>query len=529
MTFAVVASLLVLTISIAFVVILRPALRPDHMGAVAVASLGLALGLGGAGGLGTVTLPGLELGLSLLCLLPALTMTRGFRRLDMLALLFHRDFGVKGADIRALKNEIATASITVALLGVATIRLDGLLGAGHGLTGAMALVVFAANPVLRFLMRRLWTGKVDTVLPDRLVAPDLRPGPVATPDLVVIYLEGTDRRFADPDAFGAIYRKLDAFAAEGLSFTRIGQIVGTGWSTAGMTATQAGVMVPARGMKFQTGLDNVRRFMPGVTFLGDILASKSYSSRFIVGGDPAFGGLGALYSTHRVQTIGMAEMAQMFPADEVKAARIEWFLDDQMVLDTARRVHHDLVQRSEPLALIIETIAPHGPKGYVSRRNSRTGRAEATKDFARTVECLIDEVMEFVTDIRAASAAKGRDLRVVLLSDHLNHCPTLPDGGPDYAGFNTVILWGDTARPPRQIDRLGSMVDVFPTLLDWLGWSAAPVAAGLGRSLLSDAPTLVEEFGIAGLDAMIVADPRLGQRLWAETPAVGQGAGCATA
>lgn len=296
-----------------------------------------------------------------------------------------------------------------------------------------------------------------------------------------------------------------------------------------MAATQAGVMVPARGMKFQTGLERVRRFMPGVTFLGDILAAKSYSSRFIVGGDLAFGGLGALYATHGVQTVGMHDMARMFPPDEVKAARIEWFLDDQMVLETARRVHHDLVQLSDPLALIIETIAPHGPKGYVSRRNSVSGTAEATKDFARTVECLIDEVMEFVAEIRATSAAKGRDLRVVLLSDHLNHCPTLPDGGPDYAGFNTVILWGDTASAPRQIDRLGSMVDVFPTLLDWLGWSPAPVAAGLGRSLLSDAPTLVEEFGIAGLDAMIVADPRLGQRLWAETPVAGQGGDCAAA
>ena len=291
-----------------------------------------------------------------------------------------------------------------------------------------------------------------------------------------------------------------------------------------MAATQAGVMVPARGMKFQTGLESVRRFMPCVTFLGDILAAKSYSSRFIVGGDPAFGGLGALYATHGVQTTGMAEMAQMFPADEVKAAHIEWFLDDQMVLDTARRVHHALVDRPEPLALIVETIAPHGPKGYLSRRNSADGKSKATKDIARTVECLIDEVMEFVVDIRVSSAAKGRDLRVVLLSDHLNHCPTLPDGGPGYAGFNTVILWGDTASPPRKIDRLGSMVDVFPTLLDWLGWSEAPVAAGLGRSLLSDAPTLVEEFGIAGLDAMIVADPRLGQRLWGETPVVGQGA-----
>lgn len=522
MSFLAVAGLLGLVLILLFVVILRPAQKADHLGAVAVVALGLALGIGGVEGLGQISLASLLLALVILALAPAVAITRGFGRVDMLALLFHRDFGVKGADLRSFKNEIAIAGITAALLWLAAVRLDWHLGAGQGLVFAVGLAVLAANPFLRFFLQRLWVGKVQSVLPERLVPPSLRSGPVATPDLVVIYLEGTDRRFADPAVFGSIYSRLSAFAAAGISFTRVGQIVGTGWSSAGAAASQGGVVLPARGMKFKVGLEKVQRFMPGVTYLGDILAAKSYSSRFIVGGDTRFGGLGALYTTHGIPTTGWDEIGRMFPAEEVKAARVSWYLDDQMTLDAARRVHSDLVLQPNPMALFVETVAPHGPKGYLSRRSTASGRAEETPNFGFTVKSMIDEVLEFIDDLRAASTAHGRDLRVVLLSDHLNHTVALPTGGPGYAGFNTVIFWGDGlaggAGPAREVDRLGSMVDVYPTLLDWLGWSEKPVAAGLGRSLLSDAPTLVEEFGIRGLDAMIVADPRLGARLWAEDP-----------
>lgn len=189
-----------------------------------------------------------------------------------------------------------------------------------------------------------------------------------------------------------------------------------------------------------------------------------------------------------------------------------------MVLDTARKVHRDLAAGDQPFALIVETVGPHGPKGCLSRRWTNSGKAEETHDISRVVESLVEEVMEFLSDIRAVRPVRGRDLRVVLLSDHLNHIARLPFAGAEHAGFNTVILWGDPARKGEVIDKPGSMIDVFPTLLDWLGWSEAPASAGLGRSLLSAPPTLVQEFGIAGVDAMIVGDARLSNLLWGQSP-----------
>lgn len=59
------------------------------------------------------------------------------------------------------------------------------------------------------------------------------------------------------------------------------------------------------------------------------------------------------------------------------------------------------------------------------------------------------------------------------------------------------------------------MLDIYPTLLDWLGFSLPDGAAGLGRSLLAPSPqTLVAEAGIETVDAMLAGDAALSSLLW---------------
>jgi len=284
-----------------------------------------------------------------------------------------------------------------------------------------------------------------------------------------------------------------------------------------MVASKSGVPVAPRGLNFMKRLEEVPVFMPTVQFLTDILHMKSYDSHYVVGGDTEFGGIGPMYRTHRIGGMsGIDTLRGMFSEDEIKAATAGWFLDDQMVLDAARRLHEQLVRKPAPYAMIVETIGPHGPRGTISRRWTQSGRTEHS-DIPRSVACLVDEIDEFLADIRAAQPA-GRDLRIVLLSDHLNHSPSVPKTGPAYEGFNTVVFWGAPDRKGEVIDRPASMVDVFPTLLDWLGWADAPVSAGIGRSLLSPALTLVETFGVAEVDRMVTGDAGFANRVWEVPP-----------
>jgi phosphoglycerol transferase len=457
----------------------------------------------------------LTLTLAAAALLPAVVICRSFGRFDMVALIFHRDFGLKGTTLRSLKNEIATAVVTVALLWLSAVLLDGQLGLDGLIVWSATGALAAVNPILQHVVAGLWRRRVVSVLPDRFCQPRLATGTAARPDLLIVYLEGLDRRFADPEVFGQLYDRLSRFAEEGLSFTRVGQLLGTGWSLAGMVASQAGVPVLPRGLRLDAGTEVVTRFMPGVTFLGDVLQAKGYLPHYVVGGDAGFGGIRTMYANHGIpQMTDLADLKAMFPAAEVDAASHGWIQDDQMVLDAARRLYPGLAEGAEPFALIVETIGPHGPKGYLSRRSTASGRAETTTDVAASARHMIDEVMDFVEDLVAEQCHRGRDFRVVLLSDHLNHTPTLPKGGAGFAGFNTVIFWGDPTRRGGVVDRAASMVDVFPTLLHWLGWAEGEVAAGLGRSLLAHPPTLTEEFGLPTLDRMIAGDATLSNLIW---------------
>jgi phosphoglycerol transferase len=368
--------LLLLSFGLALVIVLFPELRP-HRYALASALALVVAGLLGGRALGVQ--PGwamVPLLAAALLLIPAVTIARGFGQIDVIAMLFHSEFGLQGANLSSLRDEFLAALAASGLLLLSAAGLCGYWRHEVVLGPLLAALLVAVNPVLRCWVRWLLAGPVTSVLPDRMVAPSLRPGPVPLPDLVILYLEGTDRRFADAAQFGSLARKLDNLAAEGVSFTRVGQIAGTGWSLAGMAASQSGVPIPPRPLRFRLKLEEVTRFMPGVTFLTDVLAAKGYNSHYVVGGETGFGGIGAMYDTHRIGAMtGRAEMQASFPAAEFEAAQVDWFLDDQMVLDAARQLHRDLVREARPFALIVETIGPHGPKGYVSRRNTASGRA----------------------------------------------------------------------------------------------------------------------------------------------------------
>lgn len=514
-----VTAFLLVTFALSLWVILRPSVAPDKPGIGAVTALVAALIMGHTDVWSPPHWTMLPLILAAVALIPAVTIARSFGRVDMVAVLFHKDFGMQGASLGSLKNQIAAAVLSALFLLLSAYGLAGYLNLNAVLPPIVTVLLLLANPFLRHGLRRLWASPAACTHPLRPVPPQLLTDKTPQPDLVILYLEGLDRRFADAAAFGQVYRKLADFAAEGISFTRVGQIAGTGWSLAGMVATQSGVPITPRGLHFHDRTEDVQAFMPDIPFLGDILASKGYASHYVVGGATEFGGIGAMYRTHQITTLtGYAEMQAHYPPATIKAAKVDWFLDDQLVLNTARTIHRDLVAAPAPYALIVETIGPHGPKGYLSRRWTNSGCAEKTGSIAFAAECLIAEVMEFLADVRRVQASTGRALRVVLMSDHLNHVTRLPKAGADYAGYNTVIFWGDAGRQAVEIEKPGSMVDVFPTLLDWLGWSAAPVAAGLGRSLLSDPPTLVEEFGVKGVDARIVGDAGLSNQLWGPAP-----------
>jgi phosphoglycerol transferase len=449
----------------------------------------------------------------LLLVFPAVV-ARGFGRVDMLSFLFHAEFGMEGATLKGLETEILQGVVACLLITGAAWLLARLWGLGQWAVLGLAAMVLALNPMLRFFVERALIPPVASDLATRMQVPAAGTGP--TPDLVVIYLEGTDRQFADPAHWGDVYAPLQALADTGISFTAVDQIVGTGWSLAGMVASQCGVPVLPRGLISKNNFDQLATFMPGVTCLGDVLAARGYAMAYVVGGDLAFGGIGTFYATHGWEDrAGLQQVAAQFPQDQVTAATIDWILDDQMVFDAARTKVDQLLAGDAPMALVVETIGPHGATGYLSRACAPDGRGQKSKDVPAVLRCTIGDAVRFVADLRAAHAAArpDRDLRIVILSDHLSHNGRTPEPAPGYRRANTAIFLGG----PEQgvvVAKPGAMIDIFPTMLEWTGLASG--GAGIGRSLLGDDPTMVEMFGRDMLDRMLTDDAALAARLWAE-------------
>ncbi len=516
----VVTGLLGIVMAVALIVATRPAVRPDKPGIVALLCLFLAMALG-QGAL--CAMPGWHFlwpCAAAAAMLTFVVITRAFGRVDMMAFIIHADFGMKGATLKGLESEIIAGVLSLSLILVSVMFLHNLWNTGPWLFWLAAGLLVAVNPLVQFAVRRLFVPAVTSDLTSQLVAPGPLTRPDVLPDIMIIYLEGTDRRFFDQAVFGDAIAPLMELEQHGISFTNITQIAGTGWSLAGMVATQTGVPVLPRGLQTRNNLKGVAAFMPGLIGLGDILATHDYAMEYVVGGDPRFAGIDAFYRTHgNMVQIGLAEQSAMHDADQVDAAMIDWILDDQMTFASARLRHDALITDASPYLMVIETIGPHGKLGYLPRRASPTGRGIKTRDTRAVLRCTTEEAAWFIRDAKAArqAARRTRPLRIVLMSDHLSHNGATPPVAPRFRDRNTVVFLGDGTGIN---DKPGAMIDVFPTMLHWLGFAQGDVVAGLGRSLLAPIPTLVEDRGVAVLDSMLTADAALAARVWAADPGI---------
>lgn len=448
---------------------------------------------------------------------PAVTIARGFGRVDMMAVMFHLNAGISGIGFDAIKLEFLQALISVSLIVLCFVGLSSLWDLGRRSAWVFTVALLAANPVTQYLAINL----TRPALASSVAAQILPPVPAANVkdvgDIVLLYLEGTDRQFADQAVWGNIYDPLAGFAAKGLSLTGVRQVEGTGWTLAGMMASQCGVPVLPNGLKYKKSYTAKDRFIPNIVCLGDIVKPLGYTTEFIVAADRDFAGMAQFYLSHGFENIvDKAMMKSRLPATVEKAARIDWGYDDTAVLMIARDRFTKLTSGSTPFVMALTTISPHGKVGYVSHSCTENGMAQAITDATLQITCMLGDVASFVSDIEAEHRAKrpGRALHIVIQSDHINHNHQTPAVDPAYHDANTVIYLSPNVTPGTVIAREASMIDVFATTLQITGLSTPPVAANLGRSVLSEPKTQLELLGKDALNDIFIRDGELANKVW---------------
>lgn len=279
-----------------------------------------------------------------------------------------------------------------------------------------------------------------------------------------------------------------------------------------MVASQCGLPLLPNGLNFRNMFVAQTEFITDHKCLGDILHERGYHSEYVVGGDAVFAGIRYFYGDHGFDRMTqLSDIEAAFPKEEVEAAFQDWVVDDQMVFDMARLRYLDARDAGGPIALVVETFGPHGPEHLLSRRCSETGKAELVGDMRPVVLCTAEDAVDFVRFVQQHD--EGRDTVFVLLSDHLGHDPRLRSLMADQTRHNTAMIIAPDMSP-QVVEKAGSMIDLFPTILEALGLATEDPRAGLGVSLLSDVPTLTEEFGVDGLNAQFRYDKSIRQAIW---------------
>lgn len=303
-------------------------------------------------------------------------------------------------------------------------------------------------------------------------------------NVVYLYLESMESTYFDETLFPGLVPNLTALQSQAISFSDIGQVSGTGWTIAGMTASQCGIplVMPTDNDEMPTA----EKFLPGAYCIGDILHNQGYQLNFMGGASLAFAGKGNFYSTHGFDRVdGLEELVGQLPDKEYQSA---WGLYDDSLFALAKSRFDYLAQSKQPFGLFLLTLDTHKPKGHISQSCANVEYADGSNPILNAVHCADKMAADFIQHIRQSKAFDNTVL--VVGSDHLAMRNSAWDQLQQADQRRNLLMVFAKNQSPTVIKKPGSTLDIAPTVLSMLG--ANSEALGYGRSLLALQPSLVE-------------------------------------
>lgn len=417
------------------------------------------------------------------------------------AVIYHLRYGLSGAGF----SEYAALGLLALLAGLTSLAFPWLLiagrrpsaeslprGAGH-IAAALALAVFslALHPAIHDLARVMPAqapamasfASAETSKRARQAEEDFNRHYVQTAarlaaevrkNLVFIYAESLERTYFDESIFPGLMPHLRAIESEALVFTDVVQAPGTGWTIAGMVASQCGIplFTPSHGNSM-TGLDS---FLPAAVCMGDLLKEDGYHLAYLGGARLRFAGKGKFYKTHGFDEVTGLDELRNKQRDPAYANA--WGLHDDELFELAYDRFTTLSSEGDRFGLFLLTLGTHHPDGHLSAACRGMRYGDGGNPILNAAHCSDRLIAGLVGRIRRSEW--GRHTLVVIASDHLamrNSAQQLLETG----NRRNLFMVLDPGTPRRTIATPGSMLDVAPTVLQLMGYGTR---LGLGSSLL---------------------------------------------
>lgn len=328
-------------------------------------------------------------------------------------------------------------------------------------------------------------------------------------NILHIYLESTELTFSQVSESTWAMEPLRRLAKQGFEARGIEQVEATGWTIAGIVASQCGVPLVYPLMQRLGKHNGSSEFLPGVVCLTDILAQSGYSINFLHGFNLEFAGTETFLRSHSYSNaIGLLEHEQ-FQSRPVDT----WGVYDDDLVKFASEEIERLVGRDVPYYLALTTNGGHFPDGTISPSCREIAELNASSiDIVNGIACSNFLIESFLKSLQEKGLLENTV--VVLQSDHLVMLNPLSHKLDKHKRANFFAVLGDDLTPMVS-DKRGSMLDVYPTILEFAGYKLEDRRAGLGVSLLAEELSLLEVLGRELFDHSLVANKDLSSALWA--------------
>lgn len=312
-------------------------------------------------------------------------------------------------------------------------------------------------------------------------------------NLIVIMLESMETNFAQytPEII-ELQKQNQNFFPGGVN------VSGTSWTIAAITGKLCGIPLNMP-MGIEEYLGKLPTYLPGAKCLMNILENKGFSQVYMQGSSGDFTQKRTFWTVHgnvAVHDIEYYKNIGKIPSDY----HIFWGFEDRKLYRFAKEELDSLSKQGKPFALYMLTVDTHQPEGFLddlctSQFNSNEGK------LPRVLRCTSKQLSDFLQWAKTQPWYKNTVISVMgdhampMLSPKANVSPM------DSLYWVNFIINSAIQGPVRE--RQYSSLDVFPTLLESMGFALENRGIALGRSLYSDSLTMLELYGRHTLDSLL--------------------------
>jgi phosphoglycerol transferase len=316
--------------------------------------------------------------------------------------------------------------------------------------------------------------------------------PQQSKNLIVVFLESMETNFAryTPE-IDSLFKQW-GFPPGGVN------VSGTSWTIAGITGKLCGIP-----LNMPLGIDEYHgklpTYLPHARCIMNVLANQEYEQVYVQGTSGDFTQKRDFWRVHgnvAIHDIEYFKENKKIPQDY----NVFWGFEDRKLYGFVKEELDSLALLNKPFALYMLTVDTHQPFGYTDDLCQVKFTDEQGK-FPQALRCASMQLGEFLD--WAGKQPWFANTVIAVMGDHTMEMLSTKANVPLHEKLYWTNFILNSALPRPEKERQYSSLDMFPTLLEAMGFSLESRAMGLGKSLYSNEPTLLERYGQKALDSLL--------------------------